>query len=722
MKYYRHLFILIFISLLRLPAQWQLQNPYPTPTNINKVFFINKNIGWIVGDNGTILKTNDGGSSWIEQESNTNKNLYSVYFFDLDMGFAGGGSYLLKTTDGGDSWTEEKFVNSSIIDIIFLDEQVGFFITYDYLFKTIDGGLNWEEINIDSLVGGHLLRICDIDFINSANGWIVGFNPNFVLKTTNQGENWVKVQNVPDTVSFTFIEAIDSTSFWVGGTTSYYDGGDVYLSEDDGNTFSIKDKKSITNLAIVNDSSAVGIGRNNTIKVTKDRGHTWTREPIYDWYDFNDVFFINGRVGWVVGENGLIYKTIDCGNSWEKIFIGTHDMKLGLHFVNENFGCVAGYQHVITTSDGGENWQKQDSLYFRGYGSVFFIDSLYGWATGLRNWTWPSGAEIHKTTDGGNNWQVQSGPHSARATFFINRNVGWAIGGYEDYDPTHGGWSDYYGFIFKTTDGGENWIQYGKTYSNILTSVYFVDSLKGWIGSKGGNPLVSLRTTDGGNTWLETEYPTNANSIFFTDSLTGYAVGGPFGNYSRTIDGGITWVESTIYPTYSREYYSVFFSSNEIGWIVGEKGEFYKTVNGGDDWNPINIGTNLDLYDVYFVSNEVGWICGDNGLIMKTTNGGITFIEEENNPSFNNDFVLEQNYPNPFNAMTTIGFSIPKPSFIKISIYNILGQLVKIFSNKYYSSGNYKLTIDANGLSSGVYIYRLESKDKAVTKKFVLIK
>ena len=72
-------------------------------------------------------------------------------------------------------------------------------------------------------------------------------------------------------------------------------------------------------------------------------------------------------------------------------------------------------------------------------------------------------------------------------------------------------------------------------------------------------------------------------------------------------------------------------------------------------------------------------------------------------------FELSQNYPNPFNPTTTIRFSLPQASQIKISLYNMLGEQIATIAEGMYEAGNHKVTFSAiGGLPSGAYIYRFE--------------
>jgi hypothetical protein len=86
------------------------------------------------------------------------------------------------------------------------------------------------------------------------------------------------------------------------------------------------------------------------------------------------------------------------------------------------------------------------------------------------------------------------------------------------------------------------------------------------------------------------------------------------------------------------------------------------------------------------------------------------------------EFKLEQNYPNPFNPTTVIEFTIAKDGRYSVSVYNVLGQLVKTLADDEYLPGYYKVNFDAARLSSGMYIYRLSGSNVNMTKKMVLMK
>ncbi len=85
-------------------------------------------------------------------------------------------------------------------------------------------------------------------------------------------------------------------------------------------------------------------------------------------------------------------------------------------------------------------------------------------------------------------------------------------------------------------------------------------------------------------------------------------------------------------------------------------------------------------------------------------------------------FNLDQNYPNPFNPSTRISFSIPEKSFTTLKIYDILGNEIATLLNEEKPAGYYELQFDASKLSSGVYLYKLQSNGFVQTKKMILLK
>ena len=84
--------------------------------------------------------------------------------------------------------------------------------------------------------------------------------------------------------------------------------------------------------------------------------------------------------------------------------------------------------------------------------------------------------------------------------------------------------------------------------------------------------------------------------------------------------------------------------------------------------------------------------------------------------------VLHQNYPNPFNPETTISFSLPKEEQVKLSVFNMNGQIVKELVNGNVSAGNHSINFNASDLNSGIYFYTLETGSTKLSKKMLFVK
>lgn len=89
---------------------------------------------------------------------------------------------------------------------------------------------------------------------------------------------------------------------------------------------------------------------------------------------------------------------------------------------------------------------------------------------------------------------------------------------------------------------------------------------------------------------------------------------------------------------------------------------------------------------------------------------------------FPKGYQLEQNYPNPFNPTTTIGFTIVNPQNVSIDIFNIHGQHIQNVFNSMVNTGRHEVIFDAAGLPSGIYLYRLTTRNGIQVKKLTLLK
>ena len=117
------------------------------------------------------------------------------------------------------------------------------------------------------------------------------------------------------------------------------------------------------------------------------------------------------------------------------------------------------------------------------------------------------------------------------------------------------------------------------------------------------------------------------------------------------------------------------------------------------------------------VTNLVGSVTSDPAALSVTTLG-----VQETAGLQPTQFYLAQNHPNPFNPSTIIQFGLPKAARVTLKVVNLLGQEVKTLVDDFMPAGTHQVTFHADGLPSGVYLYRIQSGSFIATKKLVLIK
>lgn len=112
----------------------------------------------------------------------------------------------------------------------------------------------------------------------------------------------------------------------------------------------------------------------------------------------------------------------------------------------------------------------------------------------------------------------------------------------------------------------------------------------------------------------------------------------------------------------------------------------------------------------------------DQNAITQPTSSSVVTSVEETEGSLPDTFTLSQNFPNPFNPSTVISYQIPVTAEIRLEIFNMLGQSVALLVNEQKAAGLHTVNFDASSLSSGIYIYRIQSNNFNQSKKMLLIK
>lgn len=147
----------------------------------------------------------------------------------------------------------------------------------------------------------------------------------------------------------------------------------------------------------------------------------------------------------------------------------------------------------------------------------------------------------------------------------------------------------------------------------------------------------------------------------------------------------------------------------------------YQSTNEGQTWEEIsgNLPFVSDTYDLIIVGDTL-YLAASNG-IYKSTISSLTAVHNSTSELPGN-FSLYQNYPNPFNPSTKIKFDIPKSGFVTLTVYDATGRQVAQLVNENLSPGSYSAEFRADGLTSGIYFYKLITGEYSTTRKMVLVK
>lgn len=175
-------------------AQWIELDP-GVDEILYDVYAITPDIVVVVGANGTILKTTDGGETWLQKFSGTTSGLGQVEFPTPEIGYViGGDGTLLKTTDSGETWIIIDFGNSVILNSLSFINEDSVFISAiisgsgNRLYKTVDGGDTWIYME------GNLPDEIQIQFLNEEIGFAGGYYWGDFARTLDGGESWQEME------------------------------------------------------------------------------------------------------------------------------------------------------------------------------------------------------------------------------------------------------------------------------------------------------------------------------------------------------------------------------------------------------------------------------------------------------------------------------------------------------------------------------------------------
>lgn len=281
-----------------------------TTADLYDVFFINSSKGWVVGDNLTFLATSTGGFLWPQVPGTIPATDFRcIYFLDEQNGWitsdSGESSDILITSMGGAYPEKRKTTNGILHSIFFYDSQHGWAgDDGGTLLHTSNGGALWSEL---SLAPGAVIN--DLYFLADTLGWAATSNG---IYRTRDGDVWTK-EVLPSPVALSAIQFKDTLNGWACGP---------------GNVILRREQQENGEVVWVQSSVANEVS-------------------IQSW---NDLSFTDPLHGWIVGDNGKVYKSEDGGVSWTHETTGLLTTRLNaIHMVSRSKGWIAGNTGTILT-------------------------------------------------------------------------------------------------------------------------------------------------------------------------------------------------------------------------------------------------------------------------------------------------------------------------------------------------------------------------------------
>jgi photosystem II stability/assembly factor-like uncharacterized protein len=307
---------------------WQYQNSNLTTNFLGHgaIFPINKDTVFVIADSSKFLKTYNGGTNWILQNTGFSKCFFDLSFINADTGYAvGQNGTIIKTTNGGTNWIALTTGTNADLFSISIKAPNNLWVVGDsgVILNSCDYGISWV-IN-DTLTDNKLNSIC---FRNSSIGFIAG-NSGTLFGTINGGINWDTL-NIATTKDLYSLTVTDNYAYLLAGSVMdyFFNSNELFKTNDDINwtSYYIGSTPGPSKLYFRNDSLGFTIASDCivkgtceiVIKKTTDFGQNWMYSltsyylPNEVGIGYSDLFFVTDSIGYAYCGN-YILKTTDGG-------------------------------------------------------------------------------------------------------------------------------------------------------------------------------------------------------------------------------------------------------------------------------------------------------------------------------------------------------------------------------------------------------------------------
>ncbi|MCK4531201.1 MAG: T9SS type A sorting domain-containing protein [Candidatus Marinimicrobia bacterium] len=527
----------------------------------------------------------------------------------------------------------------------------------DVVQKTIDFGANWTEI---LLPDGVTMR--QVDAANETVAYTCG-DDGLIYKTVDAGETWTQVGDTSQfTIDLKEIDVLDTNNVFISGKAGWFmktaDGGASW----DTTLVGTEDLDGGVAFASATNGIVFADGNSGIIWTTHDGGDTWLDHPVVMPLALTGaskrMYAASAAVGtstFIVGAYfNIVWLSTDGGDNWALSGDYTYAYQRIVQiqaFDANNFMAFTSETNILTTSDGGTNW---DTL---SVGSAQSCQSQ-AFTSPTNGLVWSSYGQEYSTVDGSTFVPLHDWPGISLYGIAFPAEDKIAI------SATSGG------EFTMSTDNGVTFPYPTNDATKVISSIYKVDFIDEDTGIMGGSAGLILKTTDGGDTWakipnlMDTLSNKHINMLHVAPNGDIFA-GGSKGLIQKSTDDGDTWVE--IESASTQTIYDMCVFSNGMAMLGQGSGNFsiststaldtfelvakygtisfreikerngvilvaasddiYKTTIDALDtlYSVFDVPGGRDMYCIEFINDTLVYAAGQYGLVYRSTDAGETW-------------------------------------------------------------------------------------------------
>lgn len=682
------LFICITLIHMHTEAQWTKVNG-PYGGDVKTVASSGSTVYAGLSLRGVFRSTDDGQSWSAANKGIENLNVDAIVIAGSVVYAAVGGTGIAKSTDDGANWTLVTGAPGSMgVTSLAIAGTYLYAGTFDGVFRSSNGGATWKAMNT-GLTNKAVSKIAayglNVFVLTYGSGIFASADTGATWKAANNGiENKLITGLAPvgstmyiTTSSYGMYKTTDGGATWtalpfnfslmsatslsVSGTTmyaAYY--GDLFRSTDNGTTW-----KTLAKMG-----SGVNFRNINSVAVTPT--------AIIAGMDINGVFrTTNDGANWSDANQGMRGNRINIiERSGTKLFVGTSQ---GL-FTSMNSGDAWNYVDRDLSSPGMSQLTVATPFLYSGRFASFEVSTDDGATWNIKS---SSGLPTYTITD-----MLVAGPDLLAAT---------------DYSGVYG-----------STDQGATWTAKSTGLTNTAIHCLLANGPVILAGTNAG----VFRTTNAGGQWTaaNTGFISQVNALTISDSVI--LAAGPEG-VARSTNNGTSWTLVNNGLEQISVTHLTRFGTNAA---VSTSNKVYFTSNNGSSWKEVrsDTGSQYASYALKMTDTHV-YVAVDGTLWKRSLADLLTTVHTDVAP-VPEGWTLEQNFPNPFNPSTTIAFTVPSASPVRLTVCDILGREVAVLHDGMMDAGQHSLRWDAAAVAGGVYIVRMRSAAFTITKKMSLLK